>query len=161
MYVCGMLYMSKKRVLSPLKLELQASWESDMGAGNWIPLSVLSSPLLKMRKKLQWTEIMMLQAPYCLRSGARQTCLPLFLFPSIWHLPLWPCFFIDDLLLLFYLIVYPPEWFIVSWLGRLEHSLDYIRITLVYKLHNTEHTVAGGLIRNLKLSSARLGLGCC
>lgn len=69
--------------------------------------------------------------------------------------------FIDDLLLLFYLIVYPPECFIVSWLGRLEHSLDYIRITLVYKLHNTEHTVAGGLIRNLKLSSARLGLGCC
>lgn len=139
------------RVLSPLKLELQALRESDMGAGDWIPLRVLSSPLLKMRKNLQWTEIMMSQTPYCcLQSGVCQTCLPLFLFLSVWHLPLWPCFFIDDLLLLFYLIVYPPEWFIVSWLGRLEHSLDSIRTVLVHKLPNTERTVAGGFDKKSK-----------
>lgn len=33
MYVCGMLHVSKERVLSPLELELQALRESDMGAG--------------------------------------------------------------------------------------------------------------------------------
>lgn len=120
--------------------------------GGWIPLRVLSSPLLKMGKNLQWTEIMMSQTPYCcLRSGACQTCLPLFLFLSIWHLPLWPwCFFIYDLFLLCYLIVCPPEWFIVSWLGRLEHSLDSLRTILVYKLPNTERPVAGGFGKKSK-----------
>lgn len=150
MYVCGMLHVSKEWVLSPLKLELQALRESDMGAGSWIPLRVLSSPLLKMRKNLQWTEIMMSQTPYCcLRSGVCQTCLPLFLFLSVWHLTLWSCFFIDDLLL-FYLIVCPPEGFIVSWLGRLEHNLDSIRTILVYKWPNTERTVAGGFGKKSK-----------
>lgn len=152
MYVCGMLHVSKERVLSPLELELQALRESDMGAGGWIPLRVLSSPLLKMGKNLQWTEIMMSQTPYCcLWSGACQTCLPLFLFLSIWHLPLWSwSFFIDDLFLLCYLIVCPPEWFIVSWLGRLEHSLDSLRTILVYKLPNTERPVAGGFGKKSK-----------
>lgn len=150
MYVCGMLHVSKEWVLSPLKLELQALRESDMGAGSWIPLRVLSSPLLKMGKNLQWTEIMMSQTPYCcLRSGVCQTCLPLFLFLSVWHLPLWSCFFIDDRLL-FYLIVCPPEGFIVSWLGWLEHNLDSIRTILVYKWPKTERTVAGGFGKKSK-----------
>lgn len=34
MCLCGVLHVSKRRVLSPLKLELQALRESDMGAGD-------------------------------------------------------------------------------------------------------------------------------